>query len=137
MRIFLALMVTMTLACNCKHDDTATKGPTGTPEKEAKAEAKASDEAPVAPKKEKERYTFEGEAANAKLSAMVHNDKSMVYCIEMQEWPDDVVGQKVKVTGILETTDQFKAKVDKDGAISQGSAGGDRVLRDVQWELVK
>lgn len=137
MRVFLALMVTMTLACNCKHDDTAKKEQKGTAENEAKVEAKASPEDPAEPKKEKAKYTFEGEAANAKLSAMVHNDKSMVYCIEMQEWPDEVVGKKVKVTGILETTDQFKAKVDKDGAISQGSAGGDRVLRNVEWELVK
>jgi len=83
------------------------------------------------------RVTFVGEAANAKLSAMVHTKAMMLYCIEMPDWPDEVAGKQVRVTGVLERTDQFKAKVAKDGAISQGTAGGDVLLRDVKWELVE
>ena len=83
------------------------------------------------------RVTFVGEAANAKLSAMVHTKAMMLYCIEMPDWPDEVHGKQVRVTGVLARTDQFKAKVAKDGAISQGTAGGDELLRDVTWELVE
>ena len=83
------------------------------------------------------RITFVGEAANAKLSAMVHTDAMMLYCIEMADWPDEVHGKQVQVTGVLERTDQFKATVAKDGAISQGTAGGDVLLRSVEWELVE
>lgn len=83
------------------------------------------------------RTVFEGVAANAKLGAMVHNDTGMVYCIEMQEWPEGVVGKRVKVTGVMEKTDRFKATVADDGAVSQGTSGSDTVLRNVQWELVE
>ncbi len=81
------------------------------------------------------RVTFVGEAANAKLSAMVHTKAMMLYCIEIPDWPDEVHGKQVRVTGVLARTDQFKAEVAKDGSISQGTAGGDELLRDVTWEL--
>ena len=69
-----------------------------------------------------------GVAQNAKLGALVASDKGAVYCAGLREWPADVVGTTVTVEGVLTTTDAFKATVAPDGAISQGTAGGDQVL---------
>ncbi len=79
---------------------------------------------------------FEGKAVNAKLGAAVDSDQGVVYCLGMDAWPDDVVGEDVSVKGRLERTDQFKAEVAEDGAISQGTAGGDLVLHDVSYDVV-
>lgn len=84
-----------------------------------------------------ERSTFVGEAVNAKLGAAVNAPEAVVFCVEMDGWPDEVVGKKVSATGFIERTDQFKAEVAPDGAISQGTAGGDLVMRSVTYEVVE
>lgn len=73
-----------------------------------------------------------GEAENAKLSAMVMGEAAMVYCLDISGWEDDVRGTQVTVKGTLERTDQFAARTDEHGAISQGTGGGDLVLRGCQ-----
>lgn len=95
--------------------------------------AEEATDAPAAP----EKATFVGEAVNAKLGAAVNSPEAVVFCVEMDAWPDDVVGKKVSATGVLEQTDRFKAEVAPDGAISQGTAGGDLVLRSVTYEVVE
>lgn len=81
--------------------------------------------------------TLEGEAQNAKLGAIVLSDgQGPVYCRGLEHWPDAIVGRRVRVTGRLNVTDQFKAQVSKDGAISQGTAGGDAFLLGCTYEAL-
>ena len=77
-----------------------------------------------------------GVAHNAKLSAIVVGEGFSVYCIELEEWPDEVLGETVEITGHIERTDQYQATVNAKGEISQGTAGGDTVLRGLSWQLV-
>jgi hypothetical protein len=93
----------------------------------------ATPEAPM-PTASAAPLTLEGEAHNAKLGAIViGTSRGDVYCRGLDEWPDAVVGTRVRVTGQLQVTDQFKARVDADGAISQGTSGGDTVLLGCSW----
>lgn len=109
------------------------------------AAAQKPQPAPTAAKKEPavkstkaEVVTIEGTAQRAKLGPMVQSDKGgVIYCLDIGEWPDAVVGKKVKITGTLSTTDRFKARVDKSGAVSQGTRGGDTTMHNTKWELVK
>ena len=73
-----------------------------------------------------------GEAENAKLSAIVMGEAATVYCLDISGWEADVRGTQVTVKGTLERTDQFAARTDEHGAISQGTGGGDLVLRGCQ-----
>lgn len=76
-----------------------------------------------------------GVAQNAKLGAVVTGtSRGDVYCRGVDAWPDDLVGAPVRVRGRLQTTDAFAARVDPDGAISQGTAGGDTVLLECTYE---
>ena len=77
-----------------------------------------------------------GKAANAKLAAAVLLEGAPLYCLELPNWPDEVSGKWVEVTGALEQTDQFKARTDAAGAISQGTAGGDLVFRKMSYEVL-
>lgn len=80
------------------------------------------------------RVELVGVAQNAKLGAVVTGTaRGDVYCRGLDAWPDELVGVKVRVSGRLETTDAFAARVDADGAISQGTAGGDTVLLECTW----
>jgi len=101
------------------------------------AAAEEATEAPTEAPTPPEKSTFVGEAVNAKLGAAVNSEEAVVFCVEMDAWPDEVVGKRVSATGFLEQTDQFKAEVAPDGAISQGTAGGDLVLRSVTYEVVE
>jgi hypothetical protein len=130
---WLALIAALALCPGCAqrnttvHEDEPTAPPAAT-----EAATETSDrEAPP------EKTTFVGEAVNAKLGAAVNAPEAVVFCVEMDAWPDDVVGKRVAATGFVERTDQFKAEVAKDGAISQGTAGGDTVLRSVTYEVVQ
>ncbi len=79
---------------------------------------------------------FVGVAHDAKLSAIVVSDSFSVYCIELDEWPGQVNGRTVEVTGRLEVTDQYAATVNAKGEISQGTSGGDWLLTGVEWQQV-
>ncbi|MCB9546023.1 MAG: hypothetical protein H6706_09240 [Myxococcales bacterium] len=83
----------------------------------------------AAPASEAPRVTLRGRARDAKLAAAVVSDADVVYLIELPAWPADQVGKWVEVTGVLSTTDAFQAHQDATGAWTQGTAGGDRVLR--------
>jgi len=60
-----------------------------------------------------------------------------VYCMQWDSWPDHVYGQQVEVTGVLNQTDQFQARVSKDGSISQGSAGADLILTEASFVVIE
>ena len=79
--------------------------------------------------------TITGEAADAKLSAVVLKDGVPYYLIEIDGWPEDVVGRTVEATGVLEETETFEAKVDETGAVSQGAGEPILVLRNASYEV--
>jgi hypothetical protein len=56
----------------------------------------------------------EGTAQNAKLSAAVVNGEQVVYCLNRTDWPVGVEGKRVMV----------------EGEVSQGTEGGDIVIRN-------
>lgn len=72
---------------------------------------------------------IEGIAQNAKLSGIVEGEGVSVYCLDVPSWPADLAGKRVIVEGVLEETDDFAARTDEKGAISQGTAGKDLVIR--------
>ena len=76
-----------------------------------------------------------GTAYDAKLSAIVVSDGISVYCLDIEEWPSGLTGQSIEVTGRLRNTDQFKARVDADGGISQGTTGGDWVMEGCIFQV--
>lgn len=85
-----------------------------------------------------ERVRIVGVAERAKLAPMVIADSGFsVYCLDLDDWPPEVYGKRVQVEGVLEQTDQFKVYVDENGAISQGTAGGDWVMRKTTFRLVE
>ncbi len=77
-----------------------------------------------------------GTARNAKGGAVVvQDDGRVVYVQALDSWPDDLDGQAVIATGHLVQKAYLPvAKVDEDGAISQGTSGGEQwVLEDATW----
>ncbi len=64
-----------------------------------------------------------GTARDAKLAAAVVVDSSPIYCLGQERWPEGVAGQEVELRGVLVRSDRYAAKVDADGAISQGTEG--------------
>ncbi|MDP7111949.1 MAG: YciI family protein [Myxococcota bacterium] len=78
-----------------------------------------------------------GTAENAKGGAIIVADDGRVVYIEgLDSWPDDLHGQAVIATGRLVEMEYLPvAQVSKDGAISQGTAGGTQtVLVGARWE---
>lgn len=77
------------------------------------------------------RARLEGVARDAKLGAALETaDRGVVYLEGRAAWPPDLVGRRVVVEGELALVDDaLAARVDPDGAVSQGTAGGDLVLR--------
>ena len=82
-----------------------------------------------------EVVTVKGTAVNTKLSAAVKSASMLVYCIEIPEWPEDISGRTVTVSGRLEKSDQFKARTGPSGERSAGTTGGDYLLRAVSWRV--
>lgn len=76
-----------------------------------------------------ERVRLVGQAVDTKAAAAVLGPGFVVLCLDRSSWPAALAGARVTVEGVLEQTDDLTAVVDEDGAISQGSAGGDLVLR--------
>lgn len=77
-----------------------------------------------------------GVARNAKLSAAVVDGERVVYCLDRARWPDGVLDKQLLVEGHIEKTEEFKATTSPTGEVSQGTAGGDLVIRQCRaWKL--
>lgn len=119
MRRLLILALTVVALANCrseKPDETMTDPPAQT--------ANASDADEVS-----------GVAQNAKGGAVIlTEDGRVVYVLDLEAWPEELLNQEVVATGELEQTDYIPDPVvDDSGAISAGAAGDEWVLRDAQW----
>ncbi|MEZ4383613.1 MAG: hypothetical protein R3A79_19940 [Nannocystaceae bacterium] len=80
--------------------------------------------------------TIVGAAVDAKLSAAVLVDGAPIYCLGQERWSEGVAGELVEVTGAVRRTDRFRAEVAGDGAIAQGTAGGDLVIEPCRYHLL-
>jgi hypothetical protein len=78
------------------------------------------------------RVSIEGAAGNGKIALVVTRDDLIVYCLD-QRWKQSLAGRRVRVRGTLEITDQFRAS-EEGGNISQGTRGGDLVIRRCEIE---
>ena len=90
-------------------------------------------------KKNPSKTEITGTARNAKGGAVVVTESGdPIYVEKLEEWPGEIDGKKIAITGIL-----LKRKlipdpvVDADGAISQGAEGEQDVLRNARWTLLK
>ena len=88
-------------------------------------------------RKMQEKVRVTGTAQNAKGGAVLLVEGAPYYIPQLDEWPDEFLGQKVEVTAIKKV-EQFlpEATVDKDGAISQGAVGQQTTLRQATWKKV-
>lgn len=93
------------------------------------AEAKVTDRA-SAEAAQGRRAAVTGTAGNAMLgAALVLSDRTPVYCLPLERWPDDVDRTTVTAHGTLAWTDEFAAS-----AGGAGTAGAVLVLRDCTYD---
>jgi len=80
-------------------------------------------------------------AKNAKGGAVVvADDGSLIYLKNVVAWPENMLGKKVSVTGLLKKEQYLPvATTDLNGAVSQGATEKqlDLVLEDAKFELSK
>lgn len=77
-----------------------------------------------------------GLAYNSKLSAMIESSHGVIYCIDVAHWAPNLLGKSLEVTGLLRRTDAFKMRMSPTGEVSQGTTGGDWILKGVRHHLV-
>jgi len=145
-KLVLATVVAALAGCpgTAAHKPEPASGAKKDPAVAAKKEAPTPKASPAAKKEQAVKstkakiVTIVGTAHRAKLAPMVQGDNgAVIYCTNIDEWPDHVLGKKVKITGTIQTTDRFKAGKDPaTGLVSQGTMGGDTTMNDAKWELV-
>jgi len=84
------------------------------------------------------RAEVTGSAENAKGGAVIaESDGRVVYMEGLDSWPEELHGKVVVATGRLVVKPYLpEATVAADGAISQGTDGGDQwVLENASWEV--
>ena len=88
---------------------------------------------------ETEMITRSGVAQNGKGSAVLIAVDGTVYYIEgMDSWETDVVGRRIKITGILQRETMREGDLkNEQGEYSQGVVGEKRVLNNVKWEVLE
>ncbi|HTE55953.1 MAG TPA: hypothetical protein VK698_34105 [Kofleriaceae bacterium] len=70
-----------------------------------------------------------GTAQMAKLGPIVQSGDLVVYCIDLDPWPDALTGKRVTARGTLDFTQEYDARRSPGGVISAGTSGGVFVLR--------
>lgn len=77
--------------------------------------------------RESKQVVLTGTARNAKISGILITETVHVYCLNVPDWGNRE-GAQVKVRGLMEYTEEFKAQINN-GEISQGTSGGVYVIR--------
>jgi len=99
--------------------------------------APKSNDKSSAKKQEGTPISVVGKAQDGKISALVIDDKGVVYMVpSLGRWPDDARNKRVKVTGRFVQDDRYAAKA-VDGVQEQGTAGNDRIILKAKYEVVK
>jgi hypothetical protein len=95
-----------------------------------------------------QQVTLEGIAEARKLGAVLRGNDFDVWIDQLQDWPRNHVGQRVRVTGILEERHDLPVFIQKPGAPAAGGipvpegtdlhqASRRYVVRDAKWSLIK
>jgi hypothetical protein len=95
-----------------------------------------------------QQVTLEGTAEARKLGAVLRGRDFDVWIDPLQDWPRDYVGQRVRVTGILEERHDLPVFIQKPGEpvaggipVPQGTdlhqASRRFVVREAKWSLIK
>ena len=90
--------------------------------------------------------TIEGSARNAKLGAMIHGDETSYFIDGLDEWPDELDGQQLRVTGRIITRDDLPVFEEQPGDLPKtgipvpagttDAARTRRLLANASWELI-
>ena len=95
-----------------------------------------------------QQVTLEGIAEARKLGAALRGNDFDVWIDQLQGWPRDYVGQRVRVTGILEARHDLPVFIQKPGEPVAGgipvpegtdlhAASRRYVVRDAKWSLIR
>ena len=94
------------------------------------------------------QVTLEGTAEARKLGAVLRGNDFDVWVDQLQHWPSQYVGQRVRVTGILEERHDLPVFVQKPGEAAAGgipvpegtdlrAASHRYVVRNAKWSLIQ
>jgi hypothetical protein len=95
-----------------------------------------------------QQVTLEGIAEARKLGAVLRGNDFEVWIDQLQDWPRNYVGQKVRVTGVLEERYDLPVFIQKRGEpiaagipVPEGTdlrkASHRYVVRDAKWSLIR
>ena len=95
-----------------------------------------------------QQVTLEGTAEARKLGAALRGNDFDVWIDQLQDWPSQYVGQRVRVTGILEERHDLPVFIQKPGEPVAGgipvregtdlrAASHRYVVRNAKWSLIK
>jgi hypothetical protein len=95
-----------------------------------------------------QQVTLEGIAEARRLGAALRGHDFDVWIDQLQDWPRDYVGQRVRVTGVLDERHDLPVFIQKPGEPAAGgipvpegtdlhAASRRYVVRDAQWSLIK
>src|SRR5258706_8133191 len=95
-----------------------------------------------------QQVTLEGIAEARKLGALLHGSNFEAWIDGLQDWPRPYVGQRVKVTGVLEERHDLPVYIQKPGEpvaggipVPEGTdlreASRRYVVRDAKWGLIR
>lgn len=82
--------------------------------------------------------TLRGVARIARMGAVLLTpERTPVYIAGLEDWPDDLNGQTLDVTGVLRSRKLAPdPTVDAQGGVSHGITGMNYVLEDADWRRV-
>ena len=94
------------------------------------------------------QVTLEGTAEARKLGAVLRGSDFEVWVDQLQDWPSQYVGQRVRVTGILDERHDLPVFIRKPGEpvaggipVPEGTdlrqASRKYVVRDAKWSLIR
>jgi hypothetical protein len=95
-----------------------------------------------------QQVTLEGIAEARKLGAALRGHDFDVWIDQLQDWPSQYVGQKVRVTGVLDERRDLPVFIQKPGEPVAGgipvpegtdlhAASRRYVVRDAKWSLIR
>jgi hypothetical protein len=93
-----------------------------------------------------ERHSYEGVARNAKSGAVLVTQDGEIW-VDLHEWPDELYGQKLRVTGRYEARSDLPVFIAIEGepavagipvpeGTDLGAAATRKVLIDLKWEVI-
>jgi hypothetical protein len=78
--------------------------------------------------------TVEGTAADSKGGAALVTDRGIFYIDGLDDWPNHLVGKKLRVTGALAVEKRIPDPAP--GLTSTGAFGSQRLIKDAKWEEI-